>query len=481
VTELNRRAFLRRAALSSGVVLTPSLSGLLSWSGDGRTRAVRGPKAEAGNGGYGALIESATCPEFWIPRGFQCARLSVTYSPSAVNAGLTVPPAIDGMGAFARPDGVVRLIRNHEVTDSAQAAIPIGQKPYDPRSGGGTTTLDVRIRAADDHTEVELVSEFVSLSGTHTNCAGGLTPWGSWLTCEETVVGPSTGFERKHGYIFEVPASADAEVEPIPLNAMGRFVHEAIAVDPTTGIVYETEDAWWRPRDAERYPGAGFYRFIPDVRDQLARGGRLEMLAIAGSPHYDTITGQAPAQRLPVTWVAIDDPDPQSAERDGVALFRAGTARGGARFQRLEGCFWSDNGVYFVSTNGGDAASGQVWFFRPDGDGGEIHLVFESPSREVLEGPDNICMSPRGGLVICEDASAEQYIRGLTPEGQIVDLVLATAPLGQPSPTEFAGCCFSPDGRVLFFNTQGARTAAAALGQPGATYAMWGPWETGAI
>lgn len=480
MTELNRRAFLRRAAMSGGVVLTPSLSGLLSWSGVG-SRAVRGPRAELGNGGYGRLVESAHCPEFWIPRGFQCVRLSTTYSPSTVNASLTVPPAIDGMAAFARPNGLVRLIRNHEVTDSAQAAVAIGQKPYDARAGGGTSSLDVRIIADDAFTQVELVSEFVSLSGTHTNCAGGLTPWGSWLSCEETVVGPSRGYAKNHGYIFEVAADADAEVDPVPLTAMGRFVHEAVAVDPNTRIVYETEDAWWRPQDPEGSPGSGFFRFIPDVPDQLARGGRLQMLAVRGMPSYDTIRGQTPGQRLPANWVDIEDPDPAGAEQDGATLFRAGVAKGGARFQRLEGCFWGDDGIYFVSTNGGDAASGQVWFYRPDGDGGEIHLVFESPSRDVLEGPDNICTSPRGGLVICEDAAAEQYVRGLTPDGQIVDLVMAPAPLHQPSPTEFAGCCFSPDGRVLFFNTQGARTAAGAASQPGATYAMWGPWETGAI
>ncbi|MGH7501919.1 MAG: alkaline phosphatase PhoX [Longimicrobiales bacterium] len=476
---MNRRSFLRHAAWSGGLVLTPSLSGLVSWAGlSGRTTG-RGPKAVLGSGGYGPLIESANCPEFWIPRGFECVRLSTTYAPSTVNPNLQVPPALDGMATFALPDGNIRLIRNHEVADGARAAAPIGHRPYDARAGGGTTSLDVRITPDGEHSHVELIAEFVSLSGTHINCAGGHTPWGSWLSCEETTSGPSSGFERKHGYIFEVPVSADGEVEPVPLTAMGRFVHEAVAVDPNTRIVYETEDAWWVERDPDNSPGAGFYRFIPDTADQLAAGGRLEMLAIAGSPNHDLIRGQHPGVRLPVSWVAIDEPDPESAEQDRAALFRAGREKGAARFQRLEGCFWGDDGIYIVSTNGGDAAAGQIWFFRPDGDGGELHLVFESPSRDVLEGPDNICTSPRGGLIICEDAVAEQYVRGLTPDGQIVDLVLAPAPLLQPEPTEFAGCCFSPDGQVLFFNVQGGRTATAS--QPGATYAIWGPWATGAI
>jgi secreted PhoX family phosphatase len=329
-------------------------------------------------------------------------------------------------------------------------------------------------------TQVELVAEFVSLSGTFINCAGGPTPWNSWLSCEEAVSGTTHGFAKPHGYIFEVPVSATGEVDPVPLPAMGRFVHEAVCVDPGTGIVYETEDAWWRARDPQTFPGAGFYRFIPRRRAELREGGRLQILGIDGAPRFDTIRGQQVGKALPAIWYDIDDPDPPQAETDGVALLRAGLEKGAARFQRLEGCFWADGGAYFVSTNGGDAASGQVWHYRPTAeDRGELLLIFESPSAAVLDGPDNICASPRGGLVICEDGSAEQYLRGLTRSGDIVNLVLAPSPLGGPAPTEFAGCCFSPDGNVLFFNVQGARShASRALG---ATYALWGPWDQGAI
>ncbi len=480
MSTMDRRDFLRRAALTGGIAVTPSLAGLVAWS-EGCTRpAVRGARATRATGGYGPLTASVDCPELWIPEGFGCRRLSTTTRPSLVDPGLIVPPAIDGMAAFPMPDGNIRLIRNHEIVDGARVARPIGVRPYDPHAGGGTTTLEVRIVQRGAETDVELVGEWVSLSGTHTNCAGGPTPWRTWLTCEEIVTGPPRDYARRHGYIFEVPVDAPGEVEAVPLTAMGRFVHEAVAVDEATGIVYETEDAWWREADPHGSPGSGFYRFLPNTPGRLIDGGRLEMLAIEGRPAYDTITGQTPGMVLPVRWVAIEDPDPAAADEDAAAVFRAGTSRGGARFQRLEGCWAGDGGIYFVSTNGGDAAAGQVWHYRPRAaDRGELTLIFESPSSDVLEGPDNICTSPRGGLILCEDGTAEQYVRGLTPQGEIIDLVLAPLAPGLPDPSEFAGATFSPDGRVLFFNVQGGRSLATT--QPGATYALWGPWEIGAL
>ena len=197
------------------------------------------------------------------------------------------------------PNGNVRLIRNHENRNASDTAKVKGDPAtaYDRKGGGGTTSLEVRI--GDDGT-AELVRDFVSLNGTIVNCAGGPTPWGSWLTCEETVAGKVDGWEQEHGYIFEVPVAATGAVTPVPLKAMGRFVHEAIAVDRDTGIVYETED---------HPPTAGFYRFIPTTRGRLSDGGRLQMLAIHERPNYDTGTGQKVGDELSVRWVEIAEPD----------------------------------------------------------------------------------------------------------------------------------------------------------------------------
>ena len=461
----DRRGFLRRAALlSGGAFVAPSLAGLAACS------QATGPRPRVR--GYGPPLPGAVS-ELLVPAGFSIVRLSATFQPSAADPGLVVPPMVDGMAAFPAGSGRVRLVRNHEVRDRATVARPLaaGPRAYDARAGGGTTTLELR---QDGDGAVELVREFVSLSGTHTNCAGGPTPWGSWVTCEETTVGPRAGFERAHGYCFEVPAGADGPVEPVPLPAMGRFVHEAMAVDPHTGAVYLTEDVRF---DAAAERGAGFYRYLPDVPGDLAAGGRLQMLAVADRPGYVTARGQVPGTVLAAAWVDIDDPDPADAETNPSAVYRQGRARGAAAFDRLEGCWWGDGNVYFNATSGGDAGAGQVWAYRPrDRDGGALTLVFESPSREVLDSPDNLCVSPRGGLVICEDGGGIQFIRGLTPRGEIFDFVRSA---GEAS--EFAGACFSPDGRTLFFNVQGASTAAGAAAQPGGTYAVWGPWENGAL
>ncbi len=475
--QVDRRKFLAQmASAGGGLVLTPSLAGLAACndpSSDGR-----GPEGNAFRP-YGRLRPSPACPELETPAGFRCARLSLGGQPSAARAGFDVPNAFDGMAAFPLPNGNVRLVRNHEMVDEAEDARPFGEPFYDAKGSGGTTSLEVAIAGDGSDLRVSLVDEFASLAGTRVNCAGGPTPWGSWLSCEEITSGRADGFDRPHGYVFEVPSAADGPVAPVPLREMGRFIHEAVAVDPGTGVVYETEDTWYVPDRPDR-PGAGLYRFLPREPGVLARGGRLQMMAVTGEPGYLTARGQEPGRVLPVHWVDIADPDPASAGADQLAVFRQGVDAGGARFARLEGAFYGDDGIYVVSTNGGDQTAGQVFHYRERTEGtGEIELVFESPSKDVLDSPDNIVVSPRGGLVMCEDGTDDQFVRGLDREGRIFDLVRSPKAPEGPQPGEFAGACFSPDGRVLFFNVQGGRTAAETT--PSATYALWGPWEDGPI
>jgi secreted PhoX family phosphatase len=418
-------------------------------------------KAGKGEGGYGDLI--AAGPELALPAGFTYNVVSASGRP--MSDGNLTPNAFDGMAAFALPNGNVRLLRNHENRDLPARARVKGNPrfAYDSGAGGGVTSLEVNV--APDGTAT-LVRDFIALNGTSINCAGGLTPWGSWLTCEETTEGRQFGWQKDHGYIFEVPASAEGPVQAEPLRAMGRFVHEAVAVDPETGIVYETEDRLV----------CGFYRFIPSERDNLRAGGTLEMLAIAGNENYDTADGQEVGVAHPVTWVPIRNADPAANWGEDNNCFAQGFTRGGARFSRLEGCWYGDRSIYFHATTGGDAGLGQVWQYRPgrtQADGGTLTLIFESPSADVLNAPDNITVSPRGGIVLCEDNTAP-FLRGLTKTGAIFDLAKNTF-----NATEFAGACFSPDGRVLFVNIMGSTVDAGAA--QSRTLAIRGPWEQGAL
>ena len=460
---MDRRGFVHRAAALGGTAyLAPWLQGLVA-CGSSTAGPADTPPALA----YGPLLPGE-CPHLALPTDFHCVLLNQSGTP--MTGGAATPNAFDGMAAFPLSNGNIRLIRNHEMREAVATAVPFGNASlaYDAKGSGGTTSLEVRVRS--DGTP-ELVKIFPSLNGTHINCAGGPTPWGSWLTCEETTDGITQGRAKPHGYVFEIPVTAEAEVTPTPYKAMGRFVHEAVAVDPATGIVYLTED---KIIDAvNNVPGAGFYRFIPTVAGNLA-AGKLQALAVTGQPKYNTNAGQTPGAALPVEWVDIDDPDPAAAETDPSAVTRAAQAKGAAIFNRLEGCWYGLNSVFFHSTNGGAAGLGQVWQYRPQGNTGQLVLIYESASVDALDGPDNLTVSPRGGLLICEDGGGAQFLRGLTPGGEIF-------PFAQNlfNQREFCGGCFSPDGKILFVNIQGGNTLASTV--PSFTFAIWGPWEKGAL
>lgn len=434
---MDRRAFLRRTgAVAGGVGAVAALQGLMASSSHAQGQAEN-------NGGYGPLQPAPPDGELLLPAGFSYVAFGKTGTLMSDNK--PTPGSHDGMAAFSpsSSDGTVRLVRNHEQSEGPAITSP----NYDPAGGAGTTTL------VFDTKEMKLEKAYASLSGTIRNCAGGPTPAGSWLSCEETYAVVS----KPHGYVFEVPADAEGPVDPQPITQMGRFTHEAVAVDPDTGIVYETED-----RDK-----AGCYRYIPNDRDNLLAGGRLQMLAIKGKPKYDTRTGQQPGKPLPVEWVDIPEPDPGG--NDPSAVFQQGRQRGGAVFARLEGAWYGGGAIYINSTSGGDNELGQVWEYRPRGkSGGQLVLVYESRDPNLLQSPDNITVSPNtGGLVLCEDGSGKDLLRGVTTSGKIFDF----AKLNSPNTSELAGATYSADGKVLFFNVQ----------RPGITYAVTGPWGRGAL
>jgi secreted PhoX family phosphatase len=393
-------------------------------------------------------------PLLWLPAGFRYT--SFGWSGDPLRDGPRTPRGHDGMAAFAAGPGRVRLVRNHELSGDDGAFS--GRRPYDPAAAGGTTTVEF------DTARARQVDAWTSLSGTLTNCAGGPTPWGTWLTCEETIDGPAltNHLTRPHGFVFEV--HPDGGSEPTPLEDMGRFVHEAVAVDPATGIVYETEDR----------STAGLYRFLPREPGRLAAGGRLQILAVAGQPRYDTRTRQKRGTRLPVEWIDIADP---SGGGEELGVFREGHGKGAARFGRLEGAWYGGGAVYVVSTNGGDEDQGQIWAYRPATN--DLELIFESPGADVLDNPDNICVSPRGGLALCEDGNGTQFLRCLTRDGRMLPFAQNAVVLdgerngrrGDFTNREFAGATYSPDGEWLFFNIQ----------TPGITFAVTGPWGDGGL
>lgn len=416
--------------------------------------------------GYGALVKDPNAL-LDLPEGFSYRVLSRL--GNVMSDGNVVPNAADGMGCIDLGDGKVALVRNHELRPSQIREGALREEPkagfqsYDSHAErgyplpGGTTTLIYNTKTG------VMEKEWLSLMGTIRNCSGGITPWGSWLSCEESTNVAGDEGNKDHGYVFEVPIDPIAMADPVPLKAMGRFNHEAVCVDPRTGIVYLTEDK----------NDSLFYRFIPNVKGKLSEGGKLQALAFKSRKSVDTRNWEYEAVKLgdehEATWIDLDDVE---SPKDDLRV--RGNAAGAAIFARGEGVIWDGDQLYFASTSGGKVKYGQIFRYTPNADddgsdptvrSGTLSLFLESNDPAFYNYGDNLCVMPNGHLMVCEDqytAIVNNHLRGVNKEGK-------TYIFGRSQvQTEFAGACFSPDGQTMFVN----------LYAPTYTFAITGPWDS---
>lgn len=489
-TGLSRRQLMKSAAALSAVGV---LAGPL-----GVVRAAAAPRDKGGQP-LGPLVPAGD--DLLLPRGFRAVRFDlaghhdpeqgvVLRAGDTMSDGAPMPGAHDGTGYFKRGNSV-RIVRNHEMNpisgDVYQGIdATVGRRGYDRSVNGGVTITEFDLRRE------RVVTNFVALRGAVECCSGGATPWGTWLSAEETTAGLDEGLDRPHGYVFEVPSDARGEVDAVPLKALGRFVHEAAAVDPSTGIVYMTED--------NGDPYDGLYRFVPDRRGDLRRG-RLQMLAIEGAPNFLAADATV-RKRYRCFWVDIADPDPSDAEANPGAVFVQGDAQGAMRFLGNEGASFSDGSLVFTESDGGPDELGQIWRYTPAGGegrddcgprrrrngGGTLELVFRSQDDAVTLNPDTVAVS-RGGIVFAEDGDGEdtpgvrpEYVKLVTGPSTVVPLVASRiqldihlhnlhedeedqVPVGSLGYSEFSGIGFVGD--WMFCHVQ----------YPGTTYAITGPWD----
>ncbi|MEP3422196.1 MAG: alkaline phosphatase PhoX [Erythrobacter sp.] len=388
-----------------------------------------------------------------LPEGFSYRVLSSL--GDAMTDGGTVPDKADGMGCLDLGNGEIVLVRNHELVPSDDAGGPI-EKGFGTHNGaivpGGTTNIVL------DASTLAVKRQMRTLGGTIRNCSGGVTPWGSWLTCEEAPTGPGQrygdGLAVNHGWVFEVPGSASGLVEPTPLRAMGRFNHEAACVDPATGYVYMTED---------RDDGV-FYRFVPSMPGELAKGGTLQAMVVdslTDTRNWDAASMPV-GQSYNVSWVDLDNVE---APQDDLRARAIG--KGAAMIARGEGLHMGVDDLFACSTSGGAMKLGQIFRFvpgrgeKPD----QVELFFESESPDQFNFGDNLCVAPSGHLLVCEDQYTDvvdNHVRGITPDGNPYEFARLRMQ------TEPAGGCFSPDGKWFFVNAYA----------PTRTLAITGPWAT---
>lgn len=461
---MNRRQF-TRGFLSTGATASLAFTGLMKSTAAlaAANQSIQSPPA------YGPLIADPN-GVLDLPKGFTYHVIS--RAGDKMSDGLITPSAFDGMGCFDLGDGKIALVRNHELSERNIKHSAFGGANtadincYDRMTDGGAILPGGTSTLVYDTKTKTVTNSYLSLAGTIRNCAGGITSWGSWLTCEETMIKAGDKVTKDHGWVFEVPAKHTGLVDPKPLKAMGRFNHEAAAVDPETGTVYMTED-----RNESL-----FYRFIPTVKGDLAQGGKLQALALDTSEPQEKAdtrnwskTTFTPQSWAKTRWIDLEDIE---SPKDDLRF--QGAKKGAMIFARGEGLHYGVNGdtgkgeFYFCCTSGGAAKLGQIMRYIPgdqgNNQGGKIQNFVESTSKDMMNFGDNLTVAPNGHLMVCEDQYdrvVTNHIRGVTPKG-------ATYPFAFTKlQTEFAGACFSPDGSTLFVN----------LYHPGQTLAITGPWD----
>jgi len=429
----NRRNFITKT-VSSGVALT--LGGtLLSLN---TAQASENNKRDLSN----LIIDpNGLCD---LPKEFTYKVISK--HGETMSDGHIVPDKHDGMDCFVATNGDIVLVRNHEIGLNLfnNDMSPEPEFAYDKDSSGGCTTVWL-------DKDLNVKKHYLSLTGTIRNCSGGKTPWNTWISCEEVSEGFGAGWVmgQRHGYAFEVDPFKPLQKSE-PLKAMGRFRREAVAIDSKSGIVYQTED------DMK----GCFYRFIPNVNDKLAQGGKLQALKFVDENIKHTSKNPLEiGKKYACDWVTIDEPDP---EKNTVRI--QAKDKGAAIFVRGEGMVAHSDGIYFACTSGGAAQIGQFFKYTPNKDNlsGTIELVYEAKDNSIMDSPDNITLNRWGDLIICEDNSQKKNcLIGLTPEGKHYYIAANYQ-------SEWAGACFSSDGNTLFVNIHK---------EPGMTLAIQGPWQ----
>jgi uncharacterized protein len=483
---VSRRQLLAGGAAGVGLAVAgtvPSLS----------TPAAASPPRAPGRRPFPPLVDDPA-GIVALPDGFSY-RIVARAGDTDLDDGVGKTPSHqDGTGVFAQPGGKLRLIQNHEITpNSSPFAVPwIDGTIYDrgaPNSGG-CTVVEVDRHGAR-------LGEWVGISGTANNCAGGPTPWGSWMTCEEIEVkagstwsagGQSGTYEQNHGYVFEVFADSSGRQNPVPIKAFGRFAHEALVVEPSRKRVYLTEDAsgpnglfyrWTAPPGVTLGPGVGA-RLAPTA-------GTLEAMKVVlddGSvlPDLAYITSAQLGRPFRVEWTEVPDRD-----ATGTSTRKQLTAGVDVTpSKKLEGTWGDEHGTYVVASFAFGASDlpadatkhdGQVWYY--DYADQTITLVTYFPHLAAtdaadhavkypdlyFDGPDNVHVTPWGSLILAEDGVGASHVLSCTPGGATYAIARNQLFFGGEF-SEFTGPNFSPDGSILFVNIQ----------EPGITLAITGPW-----